>query len=110
MSTHSEHPAGDPAREGGVSVVSHKRGSCFSLSRPEMAALLAWIEFAIEPAEEVEAVDSYRLRQDFQAMAFSVTNDTIKGAMSQAGYQPEDPEAECSRYRARFRRPRRVTT
>jgi hypothetical protein len=93
-------------------VQKHEDASCADFSAEEAAvheALAAWIEYAIEPAQEV-GVDSYRLRQEFEAAAFPVRNVTIKAAMDRAGYEPIDPEALCWRFKARHRLPRRETT
>lgn len=85
------------------------RNSYFALSAPEREALAAWLEYAIESAEEI-GVDSWRLRQDFQSAAFHVTDEAMRHALRRAGYEAIDPTATCWKYRARLRFPRRGTT
>jgi hypothetical protein len=57
----------------------------------EKAALQAWIQLAVEPADRADMCrNSYGMKHDFEAVGFYVTNGMFKGAMLAAGYQPTE--------------------
>ncbi len=54
------------------------------------AALQAWIQHAVAPAPaRTNAWSSSFLKQEFEAVGFSITNGAFKGAMLAAGYEPK---------------------